>query len=93
MAEPLGDLGELRAALDSGGVSSVELVERSLARAEAVDPKLHVLLGTRGEAAQREAAAADARRRRGETRSPLDGIPFVIKDNIGFNLSVSWLKF
>ena len=82
MAEPLGTLSELREALDTGAVSSVELVERALARAEAVDPGLHALLATRAEGARAEAAVADERRARGEVRSTLDGIPVALKDNL-----------
>ena len=49
VSEPLGTLSELRSALDAGAVSSAELVDRSLARAEAVEPGLHALLATREE--------------------------------------------
>jgi aspartyl-tRNA(Asn)/glutamyl-tRNA(Gln) amidotransferase subunit A len=71
----------LRAALDSGAASSRELVERALARAEAAAP-LAAFTHLRGERALGEARAADERRRRGETRGPLDGVPVAIKDLI-----------
>jgi len=80
VSEPLGSVSELRAALDAGSVSSVELVESSLARAREVD--LGAIVATRAEAAAAEATQADARRAAGELRSPLDGIPVVLKDNI-----------
>ena len=82
MSEPLGTLAELRGALDAGAVSSAELVDRSLARAEAVEPGLHALLATQEESARAGAAEADERRARGAVRSPLDGIPIALKDNL-----------
>jgi aspartyl-tRNA(Asn)/glutamyl-tRNA(Gln) amidotransferase subunit A len=82
VSEPLSSISELRSALDAGALSSVELVERCLARAAAVEPRLHALLATREESARAEAAAADERRARGEVRSPLDGIPVALKDNL-----------
>ncbi len=82
MSEPLGTLAELRGDLDSGAVSSAELVDRALARAALVDPALHALLATREERARAEAAESDERRARGEVRSPLDGIPVALKDNL-----------
>jgi aspartyl-tRNA(Asn)/glutamyl-tRNA(Gln) amidotransferase subunit A len=82
VSEPLGSLAELRSALDAGAVSSAELVDRALARAEAVDSGLHALLATREERARAEAAEADQRRARDAVRSPLDGIPIALKDNL-----------
>ncbi len=82
MSEGLGTLAELRPRLDAGEVSATELVKQSLARLEALEPKLHAFLSTRREAALREAAESDARRARGEARGPLDGIPLALKDNI-----------
>ncbi len=81
MAEPLPTLDVLRRELDAGRVSSLELVEAALARAERLEPRLHAFVGLRGAAASAEAAQADARRGRGEVRSPLDGIPVAVKDN------------
>lgn len=81
MAAPLGTVPELRRALDAGEVTSVELVAQSLARAEAA-AGLGALVSTRPEAARSAAEAADARRRSGAVRSPLDGIPVALKDNL-----------
>ena len=80
MSEPLGNVSELRAALDAGSVSSLELVESALARARGLD--LGALVATRADAAREEASLADARRASGDLRSPLDGIPMALKDNI-----------
>ena len=79
---PTGSLAELRAALDGGRISALELVDDSLARAEALEPALHAFVRLRAEAARAEARQADARRARGERRSVLDGIPVAIKDNL-----------
>jgi aspartyl-tRNA(Asn)/glutamyl-tRNA(Gln) amidotransferase subunit A len=57
-------------------------VGAALARAEQLQPVLHAFLGLRGERALREAGEADERRARGAARSPLDGIPVALKDNM-----------
>ncbi len=75
-------LSELSQRLASGEVSAVELVSAALARAEATQSTLHAFVGLRPERARAEAAQADARRRRGEARSAIDGIPVAIKDNM-----------
>jgi aspartyl-tRNA(Asn)/glutamyl-tRNA(Gln) amidotransferase subunit A len=75
-------LTELRAALAAGEVSSAELVADSLARAEASAERLGAFVGLRAEAGRAAAAEADRRRAAGELRSPLDGVPVAIKDNM-----------
>jgi aspartyl-tRNA(Asn)/glutamyl-tRNA(Gln) amidotransferase subunit A len=82
VAEPCGSLAELRAALDGGRTSAAQLVEQSLARAEALEPTQHAFVRLRADAARAEARESDGRRARGERRSPLDGIPVAIKDNL-----------
>ena len=81
-ASPSGSLREQVADLEAGRVSSRELVDASLLRAERCSSSLNAIVGTRGDAARQEADASDARRQRGETRSALDGIPVLIKDNM-----------
>ena len=81
-AGPSGSLREQVADLEAGRVSSRELVDASLLRAERCSSSLNAIVGTRGDAAREEADASDARRQRGETRSALDGIPILIKDNM-----------
>ncbi|HVH06616.1 MAG TPA: Asp-tRNA(Asn)/Glu-tRNA(Gln) amidotransferase subunit GatA [Myxococcota bacterium] len=81
MAEALGTVADLRRALDAGETTSTALVERSLARAAAQEP-LGAFVSMRAEAALREAAACDARLRASGARSPLDGVPIALKDNI-----------
>ena len=75
-------LQALRRALDAGELSSGELVEAKLARAEATRATLNAFIGLRPEPARAAAAEADARRARGEGRGPLDGLPVAIKDNM-----------
>jgi len=82
MSEGIGTLRELRAALDARETSSVEIVGRCLRRAEATQETLRAFVGLRAEAALREAEESDARRGRGEIRSPIDGLPVAIKDNM-----------
>jgi aspartyl-tRNA(Asn)/glutamyl-tRNA(Gln) amidotransferase subunit A len=75
-------LTELADGLTAREVSSVEVVGAALARAQAAEPPRHAFVGLRGERALAEAAAADARRGRGEARSAFDGVPVAIKDNM-----------
>ena len=82
MEAALGTLVELREQLDGGGHRSAELVERALARAEALNPELGAFTRLRGEAALRDAEASDARRTSAGPRSALEGIPVAIKDNL-----------
>ena len=82
MSAEFETLSELSHRLASGEVSAVELVTAALARAEATQSTLHAFAGLRPERARAEAAQADARRRRGEARSAIDGIPVAIKDNM-----------
>ncbi|MCG8592505.1 MAG: Asp-tRNA(Asn)/Glu-tRNA(Gln) amidotransferase subunit GatA, partial [Proteobacteria bacterium] len=81
MADPCASLVEQRRALDSGA-SSRDLVAAALARADALEPRLRSLVDARREAALVEADASDERRRRGESLSPLDGLPLALKDNL-----------
>jgi aspartyl-tRNA(Asn)/glutamyl-tRNA(Gln) amidotransferase subunit A len=82
MSEGVPTLRDLRAALAASEVTSVELVDACLARAEASQATLHAFVGLRPEAALASARESDARRERGELRSGIDGIPIAIKDNM-----------
>ncbi|QXG39567.1 amidase [Pseudomonas viridiflava] len=78
-------IAELRAALESGQTTAVELVKAYLARIEAYDgpntaTALNALVVPNPEALA-EAQASDARRAKGETLSPLEGIPYTAKDS------------
>ena len=78
-------IATLRAALESGRTTAVELVDAYLARIDAYDPPdsptaLNAVV-VRNPHARDEAASSDARRARGQTRGPLDGIPYTAKDS------------
>lgn len=78
-------IAALRGALERGEATSVQLVEAYLARIAAYDAPgtataLNAVVVPNPEALA-EAAASDDRRRRGELRGPLDGIPYTAKDS------------
>ncbi|MBI2964836.1 MAG: Asp-tRNA(Asn)/Glu-tRNA(Gln) amidotransferase subunit GatA [Chloroflexi bacterium] len=68
--------------MSRGSLSSVELTRAALERVESVEPRIHSFLCVTADLALKDAGAADARRRSGESRGPLDGIPVGVKDNI-----------
>lgn len=72
---------EARTLLDKGSITSVELTESCLARIKEIDKKIHACLSLARKEALTEAGLADKRLRAGE-RSPLLGIPYLVKDNI-----------
>jgi amidase len=78
-------IAQLRAALESGQTTSVELVQAYLARIDAYDrPGTSTALNAVVVAnpyALEEAKACDARRAKGERLGPLDGIPYTAKDS------------
>ncbi|SEP61444.1 amidase [Pseudomonas sp. NFPP19] len=78
-------IAHLRAALESGQTTSVELVQAYLERIEAYDgPNTATALNAvvvRNPEALNEARAADERRAKGQTLGPLDGIPYTAKDS------------
>lgn len=78
-------IADLCAALESGRTTAVELVQAYLARIDAYDgpdtpTRLNAVV-VRNPDALDEARASDARRARGETLGPLDGIPYTAKDS------------
>ena len=78
-------IAELRAALESGETTSVDLVRAYEARIAAYDapgtPTALNAVVVRNPDTLAEAAASDARRARGESLGPLDGIPYTAKDS------------
>lgn len=78
-------IAELRAALESGRITAVELLDAYLARIAAFDgpetPTALNALVVMNPGARADAEASDARRARGETFGPLDGIPYTAKDS------------
>lgn len=75
------DLAACATALSSGRLSSVQLVERALARIEASQPTLNAFRVVCADSARAEAAEADRRIAAGE-RLPLLGVPIAVKDDI-----------
>ncbi|WRH94783.1 amidase [Pseudomonas fluorescens] len=78
-------IAQLRAALESGQTTAVELVQAYLARIDAYDgadtPTALNAVVVRNPEALNEARASDARRAQGEPLGPLDGIPYTAKDS------------
>jgi len=74
-------LTRLQAALAEGQLTSVELTDFYLRRIDRLNPALHAVI-TVNPAAAEEAAASDAHRAAASPR-PLEGIPVLVKDNIG----------
>lgn len=69
-------------AIREGRISSLEAVDACLARIEAVNPAINAVVGLAPDSRER-AREADARRaRRSAPASPLDGVPFTIKDSL-----------
>lgn len=78
-------IADLRAALEDGRTTSVELVEAYQDRIAAfdgpdTDTKLNSVIVANPQALA-EAAASDERRAAGKTLGPLDGIPYTAKDS------------
>lgn len=73
-------IAEASARLKSGVLRSVDLVEASLARIEALNPELHAVITTVGAEALAAAAIADEEMAAGRWRGPLHGIPIGYKD-------------
>ena len=65
----------------AGKISARELVDATLARIEALQPRVNAYSVVLAERARIEADQADARRRAGEER-PLLGVPVAIKDDV-----------
>src|SRR5436309_3326667 len=75
-------LAEAAARLQSGAVTSVDLVSACLARIDVYNPKVNAFITVTREAALAQARTLDAERRAARVRGPLHGIPIALKDNI-----------
>ncbi len=83
MTDPGGEsIAGLQQALSSGALTAVDLTGFYLARIERLNPVLHAVI-TVNPGARAEAGASDRARASGAPRGPLDGIPVLVKDNIG----------
>jgi len=74
-------VAELSALLAEGKLSSTEITKAYLSAIEKEDGFIRSYITVTAEKALSDAAAADERRSRGTPLSPLDGIPFALKDN------------
>jgi len=86
--QPNGIIGstlpDIVAALDSGEITSVELVQQYLGRIDAIDrqgPSLQAILSLNPDA-QELAQALDDMRAEGNSLGALHGVPILLKDNI-----------
>ncbi|MBE0600551.1 MAG: Asp-tRNA(Asn)/Glu-tRNA(Gln) amidotransferase subunit GatA, partial [Firmicutes bacterium] len=69
-------------ALQSGGLTSVQITQACLASIAAQDQSIHAFLDVYRDTALAEAAQSDERRKDGKLLSKLDGIPVALKDNM-----------
>ena len=72
---------ECAAALRRGDVSAVELVDEAIARIEALNPRLNIVVATAFERARSKAIAADEALAASEPVGPLHGLPITVKDS------------
>ena len=80
MELPLKTIRELSGLLRAGEISPVELTEQTLARIEALEPKLNAYITVTAELARAQAREAEREIREGRWRGPLHGIPYAAKD-------------
>ncbi|WP_344860187.1 amidase [Amycolatopsis ultiminotia] len=73
-------LTDAAAALRAGTVTSAQLTEAAIGRADLADAEVGTYLARFDDYARARAAQADAELARGEDRGPLHGIPFGVKD-------------
>ena len=72
---------ECVSALRRGDVSAVELVDEAIARIEALNPHLNIVVATDFERARSKALAADAALAASESVGLLHGLPITVKDS------------
>jgi fatty acid amide hydrolase len=73
---------ELSEGLGQGEFSSEEVVQAHYDRIDAVNPSLNAMIHRFDDEALRLAKEADARREKGQSRGPLDGLPISIKESM-----------
>ena len=73
---------ELTAAYAMGDLSPVEATQAVLDRVDAWEPKINAMFLVHRESALAAARDSEKRWKRGEPRSPLDGVPITIKESI-----------
>src|SRR5215468_4904637 len=75
-------LSEASARLQSGAVTSTDLVNACLARIDVYNPKVNAFITVTRDSSLAQAKTLDAERRAGRVRGPLHGIPIALKDNV-----------
>lgn len=78
---------ELVALLDAREIGARELLDHFAARIDAHNPAINAIVWQDMDRARKEADASDARRAKGETMGPLDGLPVTVKES--YNLTGS----
>lgn len=73
---------ELARAMKEGEISSVEATQAYLKRIDEKNGEIGAYITITPDLAMRAAKESDERRRQGKARSPMDGVPIGIKDNI-----------
>jgi amidase len=73
-------LADVAASIRGGELSSLEVTRHTVERIVRLEPQLHAFAELRTEAALADAAAADARRARGDSLGALHGVPVAVKD-------------
>lgn len=87
----LQPLRSLATAIQSGQLTSVQLVTMFLSRIDEVNPKLNAVVHFNGDTALKHAAKADADLKLGNLKGPLHGVPITIKDSLDtFDEVTTW---
>ena len=79
---PFGTARQLAAAVRTGKVSSLELLDAYLARVEKFNPELNAVDVDDRERARADAKAADRAVRAGRLLGPLHGVPMTVKATV-----------
>ncbi len=78
----MNKIGDVRRLLKNKEVTCRELTEKFLSAAQSENKELNAYISLTEEAAYTAAAAVDKKLQNGEELAPLEGVPFVLKDNI-----------
>ncbi len=78
------DATEQARLIRTGAISSLELTRATLARVDAVNPKVNAIVDLMADEALQAAQAADRETRNGEALGPLHGVPVTVKINVDF---------
>jgi aspartyl-tRNA(Asn)/glutamyl-tRNA(Gln) amidotransferase subunit A len=75
-------LHDIALKLKEGVTTSTEVCSSFLDKIDEMEGTIHAFLAVDREAIMKQAAESDARRNNGDPKSPLDGVPVAVKDNI-----------